>query len=248
MSVVVFQAFPLFPGFQLPLPSIDIILFVVSAVATVVFVVIIVARGRKYDLYALVIDDLKGAIRLVGFTKVGENLYVGDAWGAPVFLVPGDAASYSLEGFGARGRVLVARAHQIVALPTEPVVAEAFFHGRRVLELGMDGSSRDVASIIKELLRGEERRVGWVRVSPVVRIALAFDTREYAYTYIDHLVVRLSRTLQTIMTHTKSLDRLSKYIESIGLYHQRRFTWLLYISLIIVMIAIAYAIMRAISH
>ena len=247
----------LFSGIAPILPTIiSVVLFAVFGLVIFLVIRVVFARRgstavgggggaptinpRAVDAVALLIDQ-SGRLSVLSFQKLSENIYVA-LGNPPKFLVSTGAEPLMIHGSSRRvclpsnTPIYLALSQGFIVYPTDPSVMASIDILRRTGAIGLD--RKDVSSLLIALMKLEEGKRAVFRVAPQIEVGFTFSPPDVLTSFIDDLLGKSSKTLSAIFANLAEWDRLSRYLESLSRYYRARYSWLIYIIAISIILMI----------
>jgi len=214
-----------------------------TAVVVIVVLTVMARRGRvKPDMYALVFDETDNTVSLMRFLKIGDRVFTAIDTSYPMFLIlPSNTKVYTCIAGRMKVPCVLAHARSLLALPLDPQITAAVSH-----LLSSEGLERieneDAVKILRRLYEMEENKVGRIRVAAPAVLAIAFDVKRI----ISEIIARVFGAAAEAVTHyfriARNIETVERYLQALGAYAERRMSWLVYVAIIIMVVAIAAAL------
>jgi len=224
------------------------VILVAAAVVSLLLIIILLLRARGRggaDVYGIIIADSKSTVTLVPFVRVGEGVYASTGTDHPLFLVVPQGTKMYWCRFGGRSLpCYFAAAFDLLALPLDPKVLS---------DVSLLLSSEDMSRVrienprdfILSLYRLEERKIGTVRISPELNVSIAFDIKPVVSQVLSRIFLNATQAVKHVFWTAKSYETLSQYIEKLGVYAARRYSWLMYLAMLVLAGGLAVGIIFA---
>jgi len=230
------------------LGTVTIVLIAAVAVALLLVVLLLFrARGRGggADVYGVVISDSQSTVTLIPFVRVGEGVYASTGTDHPMFLVvPQGTKMYWCHFGGRRLPCYFAGAYDLLALPLDPKVLSdlsLLLSSERMSNVKIE-NARD---LMLALYKMEELKVGNVRISPELNVSIAFDIKPVVSQVLSRIFLGATLAVKHAFWTAKSYEALSQYIEKLGVYAARRYSWLMYLALLVLAGGLAVGVIFA---
>jgi len=215
--------------------------------ATVLLVIIVFAflsRGgrRKADIYALIIDETDGTISLQKFLKIEDRVYTAIDTTYPMFLIlPSGTKTFQCYAGKTKVPCVLAYARGLLALPLDPNITAALSHLLSTEDL-VSLQNEETVKLLRTLYEMEEKKLGKIRISTPTVVAVAFDVKRIISEIINKIFGAASEAVIHYFRSARNIEALEKYLQALGTYAERRMSWLWYIAMIIIAIAIAFVL------
>lgn len=232
---------------QLPIPLFPIafdirILLVMAAVITIMVIIVVLVKTRtktKPDVYGLIIDESDGSVSLMQFLKLSDRVYAAINTSYPLFLIiPHTTKTYMCHAGKAKVPCVLGYARSLLALPLDPKVTSAvsaFLDTEEHMKL----SNEETIKLLRQLYDMEEKKIGRIRLSSPSSVAIAFDVKKIVSDIINKVFEGASEAVIHYFRSARNIETLEKYLQSLARYAERRYSWLIYIAIIVMAVGIA---------
>lgn len=239
----------IFPG----LPLDPLTMLIASIVLIPIAVYLFWASGRggggrgSPDLYALVIDEETGTVTQEKFVKIEDRVYTAIDTPYPRFLiVPPNTKVYKCRmGRLVNADCVLAKASSLLALPLDPEITAAVSHLLSSDEFESI-SNEDVVKLLRRLYDMEEKKLGKIRISAPTTVAIAFDVKRIIGEMINRVFGAASEAVMHFFRVSRHIEKLESYLQALGVYAEKRYTWLWYIVVLVFVALVGFAIVQAV--
>jgi|GEM_PF-3811066 len=232
----------------LPIAGLGInpIMLVVVGVPMIIVIILVTTMGRKKamkpDMYALLIDETDGTISLMKLLKIEDRVYASIDTSYPLFLVvPPDIKSYQCYVGKSKVPCFLAYARGLLALPLDPKIVSTLSDLLSTDDLEKI-RNEDAVKVLRYLYDLEEEKIGRIRISAPCVLAIAFNVKRVIQEIINKVFLGASQTVSHFFASARNMENLRRYLEALGMYAEKRHSWLMYIAIIIMTVGIALAI------
>ena len=194
------------------------------------------------DLIAIVFDEDANEIKELRFVKIGANSYVHVGPFGPLFLevTPGTKI------YRCRNRMpcVPAEIHGIMAVPVDTELASATHLLFNTEELA-NVREEDAIKLMKVLYERMEERIGHVPVEGPSKVAFAFNIPKIIHRIMGIFATQGGALILHFLQTMADVAAQERYLQALGAYMQKKYTWLWYIILLVIAFGIAAAMIQA---
>jgi len=212
------------------------------AIGVLVFLPLLLRRRGKIspDMYALVIDETDGSISMMQFIKIADRVYAAINTSYPLFLIiPTNTRVYQcITATKTKVPCVISYARGLLALPLDPKVTSTLSHMLSTDELE-HLENEEVVKLLRTLYDMEEKKFGKIRLGGPAVVAMAFDVKRLVSEIINKVFGAASEAVIHYFRSARNIEALERYLQALAAYSARRYAWLIYLAIIIIVIAIA---------
>jgi len=211
----------------------------------VAIIVMMTARSRsrqRGDLYALIIEETDKSIYTGIFIKLADRVYASINTSYPLFLiVPPGVSSYVCYMGKQKVPCVLAYARGMLAMPLDPQIISATSHLLSSDDM-VNLSNEETVKLLRSLLDMQEKKIGKMTIASPLTVALAFDVKKIVMDLINKVFANANEAVIHYFRSARNLEALERYLQALARYAERRYSWLIYIAIILIALGITIVI------
>jgi len=231
--------FQLEPGTLVMLLSVALAIAIVLGLAWLLFSW---RRGRASppgDVYGIVFFPSTHTVSVVPFARLDEGIYTATSFSHPLFLVvPPGVKSYNCRIGRGNAPCYLAMAYNLFALPLNPKAVANISYLLETEDMA-EISKEDTMKILGHLVDLEEEKVGVVRISPMLNFAMAFNVNKLVSELVERDYANASEVVTHLFRAIRNTEVMSRYLSQLTAFVARRWSWLVYLAILILAAGIA---------
>jgi len=242
------MSFPI--PFNIPISPIIVVPLIIAFVVALVLPLMLRRKGKiGPDMHALVIDETDGTISMMQFIKIADRVYAAINTSYPLFLIiPTNTRVYQcITAAKTKVPCVIAYARGLLSLPLDPKVTSTLSHLLSTDEMA-ELNNEDTVKLLRTLYDMEEKKLGKVRISGPAVVAFAFDVKRLVSEIINKVFGAASEAVIHYFRSARNIEALEKYLQALAAYSARRYSWLIYIILLIFAAAIGFTLVMQVMH
>lgn len=209
-----------------------------------ILVYYVLRRPRGVDLIVVEVDEREKRLRFIECTKIADNVYIpARRLSEPRFIVvPRNTEFYRVRYGGRWYPAIIGYSRNILTIPLDPKIISS-------VSMLLDSEeyarldAENVTRVLSELYRMEDEKRGSIVVSYPVKLVVSFSVKRMVRDILDKLLDEASETIRHFFSVARDVDAFQRYLESLGRYAVVKYSWLIWLGILAIMVAIAFAIM-----
>jgi len=211
-----------------------------AVVAAIIIIMNVRTRSRQRgDLYALIIEETDKSIYTGIFIKLADRVYAAINTSYPLFLiVPPGVSSYVCYMGKQKVPCVLAYARGMLAMPLDPQIISATSHLLSTDDM-VSLSHEETIKLLRSLLDMQEKKIGKMTVASPLTVAFAFDVKKVVMDLINKVFANANEAVIHYFRSARNLEALERYLQALARYAERRYSWLIYIAIILIAAGVA---------
>jgi len=201
---------------------------------------------KGYDFIAYVVDESEKVIRKERFLKIGDSLYISTNVSSPTFLYTPDHVDTYLCTDG-KSMVPCGLAYKqgLLSMIVDPRLAGLHDLSTQAGLISLEEGELD--KLLSTLYIQGEKKIGIIPITPGSHIAFTFNLRNMIKGYLS--ILRSADEMMIHFLHTANqAESIQNFMKAAARLQQSRFSWLQYVALMIMAIAIGIGIVQVLSR